>query len=299
MLKEKDYLKKYYLCDSRVLLTVVKSTDIVNKSASLHNLSPTTMAVLGRVLTMSAISSAKLKNEGSSVSSIIAGDGPCGRVVSVARYGGFVKGYIENPSVDLPLNSKNKLDVSGAVGKGKLRVISDYGFGKPYVGEIDLVSGEIAEDFTNYYAISLQQPCAIALGVLVGKDCKCTSAGGFLVEVMPDALNEDIVALESAVKGLGDISKILSELTIDEFVLKYFGHLLPQEYELMVPKFKCDCSKARMKKVVESLGEKEIDSILEDFGKLEICCDFCGVKRRFEKDELEFAKPVKKVSGSD
>lgn len=290
MLKEKDYLKKYYLCENRVLLTVVKSTDIVNKSAKLHNLTPTTMAVLGRVLTMSAISSSKLKNENSSVSAIVMGDGPCGRVVSVARFGGFVKGYIDNPCVDLMPNSLNKLDVSGAVGKGKLRVVSDYGFGNPYVGEVDLVTGEIAEDFTSYYAISLQQPCAIALGVLVGINGKCESAGGLLIEVLPDAIEDDVKALEDIVSKLSDISKILKDCSIDEFVNKYFGELEPIEYETIFPKFKCDCSKARMKRVVESLGEKEVDSIIEEFGKVEVCCDFCGVKRVFDKSELKFSK---------
>lgn len=287
---EKDYLKKYYLCNNRVLLSVIKSTDIVNKSAKLHNLTPTTMAVLGRVLTMSAIASSKLKNEGSSVSAIIMGDGPCGRVVSVARYGGYVKGYIDNPSVDLMPNSLNKLDVSGAVGKGKLRVVSDYGFGKPYVGEVDLVTGEIAEDFTSYYATSLQQPCAIALGVLVGINGKCESAGGLLIEVLPDALDDDIKALEEIVGKLADISRILKEITIDEFVKEYFGCLNPIEYETIYPKFKCDCSKSRMKKVVESLGEKEVDNIIAEFGKVEVCCDFCGVKRLFDKSELKFDK---------
>ncbi|MGN1227720.1 MAG: Hsp33 family molecular chaperone HslO [Christensenellales bacterium] len=287
---QKDYLKKYYLCDNRVLLTVVKSTDIVNKAYKLHNLTPTTMAVLGRVLTMSAISSSKLKNEKSSVTAVIMGDGPVGRVVSVARYGAFVKGYLDNPSVDLMPNSKNKLDVAGAVGKGKLRVIADYGFGNPYVGEVDLVTGEIAEDFTNYYAISLQQPCAIALGVLVGTNGKCESAGGFLVEVLPDATTDDIDKLEQKVSILGDISKILKELTIEEFVEKYFGDLNPIEYEQMEPKFKCDCSKTRMKKVISNLGEKEVDAIISEVGKLEVCCDFCGTKREFLKSELNFCK---------
>ncbi len=287
---EKDYLKKFYLCDNMVLLTVVKSTDIVNKSAKLHNLTPTTMAVLGRVLTMSAISASKLKNEGSSVSAVVMGDGPCGRVVSVARFGGFVKGHIDNPSVDLMPKKLNKLDVSGAVGKGKLRVISDYGFGNPYVGEVDLVTGEIAEDFTSYYAISLQQPCAIALGVLVGVNAKCESAGGLLIEVMPYATEDDVKLLEEIVAGLSDISRILKECTIDDFVKKYFNRLNPIEYETMHPKFKCDCSKARMKKVVESLGEKEVDEIIAEFGKVEVCCDFCGAKRSFDKSELKFSK---------
>ncbi|MBQ8749148.1 MAG: Hsp33 family molecular chaperone HslO [Clostridia bacterium] len=287
---QKDYLKKYYLCDNRVLLTVIKSTDIVNKAGKLHNLTPTTMAVLGRVLTMSAISSSKLKNEDSSVSAIVMGDGPVGRVVSVARYGALVKGYLDNPTVDLMPNSKNKLDVAGAVGKGKLRVIADYGFGNPYVGEVDLVSGEIAEDFTSYYATSLQQPCAIALGVLVGKNCKCESAGGLLIEVLPDALEDDIKILETKINDFADISKILKEMSIEEFVAQYFAELSPVEYETMEPKFKCDCSKSRMKKVLNNLGESEVDEILKEVGKLEICCDFCGAKREFQKSELKFKK---------
>lgn len=288
MLKEKDYLKKYYLCDNRVLLTCIKSTDIVKKATKVHNLTPTTMAVLGRMLTMSAISSSKLKNPKSSVTAIIAGNGPVGRVVTVARYGCFVKGYVDNPSIDLMPNSKNKLDVAGAVGQGKLRVIADYGFGNPYTGEIDLVSGEIAEDFTSYYAISLQQPSAIALGVLVDKNEQCVSAGGLLIEVMPDATEEDISRLENKVATLPDISKELHEQTIDEFVNLYFGDMEPKCYEEMQPKFKCDCSLARMRKVLANMGEKEVDNIIKDVGKIEICCDFCGAKRIIKKEDLKF-----------
>lgn len=285
-----DYLMKYYLCDNRILLTVVKTTNMVNKAGKLHGLTPTTMAVLGRAITMSSISSSKLKNEGSNITAIIMGDGPVGRVVTVARYGAFVKGYLDNPSVDLMPNSKGKLDVAKAVGKGKLRVISDLGFGYPYKGEVDLVSGEIAEDFATYYATSLQQPCAIALGVLVGKSGKCESAGGLLIEVLPDALDDDIKMLESKVGKLNDISRILKDVSIEDFVNSYFGDMTPVEYERIEPKFKCDCSNARMKKVIESLSEKEVDAILKEVGKLEICCDFCGKKRVFSKEELKLKK---------
>lgn len=283
---QKDYLKKYYLCENRVLLTVAKTTNIVNKADKLHCLTPTTMAVLGRMLTMSAISSSKLKNENSNITAILLGDGPVGRVVTVARNGGFIKGYIDNPNVDLMPNSKNKIDVSGAVGKGKLRVIADYGFNAPYSGEVDLVSGEIAEDFTHYYATSLQQPSAIALGVLVGVNGVCESAGGFLIEVLPDAREEDICNIEKIIEGLSDISKTLKDVSIEDFVDKYFSTLSPIEYETIYPELKCDCSKSKMKKVVKSLGNTEIEKIFDEIGKLEICCDFCGKKIQFNREEL-------------
>lgn len=283
---EKDVLKKWFLCDSRVLLTVAKTTNMVNKANKLHSLTPTTSAVLGRMLTMGALMGAKLKNKDDNITSTIVGDGPVGRVVCVAKYNGIVKGYLDNPSVDLMPNVKGKLDVAGAVGKGKLRVISDVGFGTPYLGEINLVSGEIAEDFANYYATSLQQPCAIALGVLVDKNCHTESAGGFLIEVMPDATEEDINILEEKTKTLSDLSKILKDITLDEFVDKYFGNLSPKCYDEIEPFFKCDCSKARVVKAIKLMKQSETEDLFKD-GEIEVVCDFCNKKRKIVKEDIE------------
>jgi len=282
----KDELTKWFLCDEKIMLTVVKSTNMVNKAVKTHSLTCTTGAVLGRAITMGAMMGAKLKNTKDNITAVIMGDGPVGRVVTVSRFGSVVKGYLEVPEVDLMPNDNGKIDVGGAVGKGKLRVISDYGFGKPYIGEINLVSGEIAEDFAMYYANSLQQPCAIGLGVLM-KDTKCTSAGGFLVEVMPDATEADIAEIEIVTNTLKDISNILKDIDTVEFVNKYFGHLMPKLYETIEPKFKCDCTNARVKKVVKSLSKEERETLYDENGKIEVVCDFCGKVRCVSKEEIE------------
>ena len=282
----KDELTKWFLCDEKILLTVIKSTNMVNKEVKTHGLTCTTGAVLGRAITMGAMMGAKLKNQKDNITAIIIGDGPVGRVVTVSKYGAVVKGYLEAPDVDLMPNDNGKIDVGGAVGKGKLRVISDYGFGKPYIGEVDLVSGEIAEDFAMYYANSLQQPCAIGLGVLM-KDTKCISAGGFLVEVMPDATEADIAEIEIVTNTLKDISSILKDIDTVTFVNKYFGHLMPKLYATIEPKFKCDCTSARVKRVIKSLPKEERATLYDEKGNIEVLCDFCGKVRCVNKGEIE------------
>ena len=282
----KDELTKWFLCNDRVVLTVAKTTNLVSKAIKVHGLTCTTGAVMGRALSMSAIMGAKLKNATDNVTAVISGDGPIGRVLTVARYGGLVKGYIDVPEVDLMPNEKGKIDVGGAVGKGRLRVISDYGFAQPYIGEIELVSGEIAEDFAMYYAKSLQQPCVIGLGVLM-KDTKCISSAGFLVEVMPDATEADIQEVEDITNKLSDISNIMKDITTIDFVNNYFGRLMPKLYENIEPKFKCDCSKTRVKNVIKSLTSQDKESLFDENGEIEVKCDFCNKIRIIKKEEIK------------
>lgn len=282
----KDELTKWFLCDDKIMLSVAKTTTLVNKAIKVHGLTCTTGAVLGRALTMSALMGAKLKNPSDNITAIITGDGPVGRIVTVARYGGVVKGYLDVPEVDLMPNDKGKIDVGGAVGKGKLRVISDYSLTKPYIGEVELVTGEIAEDFAMYYANSLQQPCAIGLGVLM-KDNKALSGAGFLVEVMPDAMDSDIEEIENVTKQLSDISTIMKDISTVDFVNQYFGHLMPKLYEQSEPKFKCDCSMARVKKVLKSLPAEDRESIYNENGEIEVKCDFCNKTRLVSREDIE------------
>lgn len=282
----KDELTKWFLCEDKIMLTVAKTTNMINKAVKTHSLTCTTGAVLGRAVTMSALMGAKLKNPTDNVTAIIMGDGPVGRIVTVARQGGMVKGYLDVPEVDLMPNAKGKIDVGGAVGKGKLRVICDYSMTKPYVGEVELVSGEIAEDFALYYANSLQQPCAIGLGVLM-KDTKCLSGAGFLVEVMPDATEDDIQEVERVTTQLSDISNLMKDVSSVDFVNKYFGHMMPKLYQQGEPKFKCDCSVARVKRVLKTLSKEDRESIYNENGEIEVKCDFCNKTRFIKREDIE------------
>lgn len=283
---KKDELKKCFLCENRVLLTVTKTTNLVNKAIEFHKLTPTTTAVLGRTLTMSTLMSAKLKNKDDNVTVIISGDGPVGKVVTVGKFGSKVKGFVGNPSLDLMPNEKGKLDVGGAVGKGKLKVMMDTGLEIPYIGEINLVSGEIAEDFASYYANSMQQPCVVALGVLV-KDNKCVSSGGVLIELMPDATEEDVVCIEQATTKLNDISRMLDGVSVEDFIMTNFGDLNPNIYETLQPKYTCDCSKTKVKRVIKSIKKDEREQLYDENGEIEVVCDFCHKKIVITRDDLK------------
>lgn len=281
-----DIVSKWFLCDNRVMLTIAKTDAIVNKAIKIHGLTVTTAAVLGRMLTMGTLMGVKLKSETNNITAVIEGDGDVGKVMFVAKNDGKIKGYIQNPAVDLMPKSNKKIDVGGAVGKGKLRVIMDVGMGAPYVGETSLVSGEIAEDFAKYYATSLQQPCAIALGVLMSPKNKCLSAGGILIEMMPDATEQDIVMMEEITQKLSDFSKILKELSPDEVVDRFFGKANPTKYEELNPEYKCNCSTMKMKKTLQSLKMDDIDDLFNKQEEVEVCCHFCGKKHKFKKEDI-------------
>lgn len=286
MIKEKDVVKKWFVCNQKAIITITKTTNLVNKAIKIHNLTPTTTAVLGRSLTMSVLMGTKLSTKKANITSIIAGNGPVGKVVCVAKENCEVKGYVENPNVDLYLNSQGKLDVSGAVGNnGKLRVIMDLGFGQPYSGEVDLVSGEIAEDFTEYYFTSLQQPSAIALGVLVSPKGKCESSAGFLIEVLPDADDETISTLESMIANVKDFSRLMKESTVDEFISEYFDNAEKMEYEIE-PKYVCKCSKSRLRKILKGMNRSDVEELFDEDGKIESKCDFCNKKHIITRDDF-------------
>jgi molecular chaperone Hsp33 len=284
----KDEVGRWFICDGRVLISVAKTTNLVNSVSKLHGLTPTTSATLGRALTMSAIMGSKLKNKTDNITSIFDGGGGAGKVVTVAKFGGSVKGFVDYPKFDCMPNEKGKIDVAKAVGKnGKLKVISDLGFGKPYEGEVNLVSGEIAEDYARYYAFSLQQPCAVGLGVLVSPKNIVLSAGGFLIEVMPNANEDDLKICENISSKLTDISRVLQTLSIREFIDKYCGELKPELIEIIEPKLKCDCSIIKVKKTLKAMGEKELYDILNKQGKIEVTCGFCGKVRTFNKCDID------------
>lgn len=276
--------------NGKVNVRCIDSTNIVEMARKIHDLSPTATAALGRLLTITSLLGKEMKGEKGTITTQVKGNGPIGNMTVVADNMGNVKGYVSNPHVDLPLNSENgKLNVKAAVGEeGMIYIIKDIGLKEPYVGMTPIVSGEIAEDFTNYFATSEQTPTVVALGVLVDKN-GVKAAGGYLLTLMPDAGEEEIVKIEEALKNADSISTMLSNgkelVEIAEMVTGDKNVMYFEDDE--IPEYKCNCSKEKMEKNLITLGKDEIQDIIEKDGKAELVCHFCNSKYLFDKEELE------------
>lgn len=284
----------------RVYLTI--STDIVEEARKIHDTTPLASAGLGRVLTGAGLMGLLLKNDSDKLTVLFKGDGPAKQILATATANGDVKGYIANPDVDLPLTKEGKLDVGGSLGIGELTVIKDLGLREPYVGTIALVDGEIADDLTAYYFISEQQNSAISLGVKVDVDYTIAAAGGMIIQMLPNAAEEAIDALEAMLEKLPPITTLVEEAVSenrgksDEGVLqammdRIFAEM-PEEYQVEMLEFKemrwhCDCSEERLEKVLMTIGEKDLTEIIEEDGQAELVCQFCCKKYHFDKEHLE------------
>ena len=284
----------------RVYLTI--STDLVEEARQIHDTTPLASAGLGRVLTGAGLMGLLLKNDSDKLTVLFKGDGPAKQILATATANGDVKGYIANPDVDLPLTKEEKLDVGGSLGIGELTVIKDLGLREPYVGTIALVDGEIADDLTAYYFISEQQSSAISLGVKVDVDYTIAAAGGMIIQMLPNAAEESIDALEAMLEKLPPITTLVEEAVSenhgksDEGVLqammdRIFAQM-PEEYQVETLEFKemrwhCDCSEERLEKVLMTIGEKDLTDIIEEDGQAELVCQFCCKKYHFDKEHLE------------
>jgi molecular chaperone Hsp33 len=229
------------------------------------------------------------KEEKGSITNQIKGDGPLGMLTAVGESNGNVKGYVANPKLDLPLNENNgKLDVGTAVGKhGMLYIIKDLGIGKPYVGMTPIVSGEIAEDFTNYFATSEQTPSVIALGVLVDKN-GIRSAGGYKLSLMPDATDEIISKIEEQVGKIDPVSKMLDEQkTLEEIAKEVTGDNNLKVLAEINPEYKCNCSREKCEKGLIAIGKEELQKIIDEEEKIEIACNFCDKKYEFTREDMK------------
>jgi len=272
----------------RVFCTV--TTELVNEAHKIHDTNPVATAALGRLLSGAVLmGAAGLKSETDTLTLQINGDGPLGRLVAVTDSELKVRGYVHNPYVDLPLNAKGKIDVGGGVGRGDLSVIRDLGLKEPYIGRIPLVSGEIAEDLTYYYAKSEQIPTAIALGVLVDTDNSVKAAGGFMIQLMPEATDDMAEKLENIIAGLPSVTEMIdSGMNAQDMAFRVTsGFSMLMENKTVTPKYECKCSRERMKRALISIGKDEISSIIEEQGEAEMCCQFCNKKYTFDKAELE------------
>lgn len=284
-----DILVRGQSTDGAIRVFVAVTKDLVNEAHRLHGTFPVATAALGRTLTIAAIMGQGLKNDTDSVTIQFRGDGPLGNMVAVTDNKSRVRGYVVNPYVDLPLNKKGKLDVGKAVGKGQLNVIYDLSLKEPYCGQVPIVTGEIAEDMTYYFAKSDQIPTAIGLGVLVGTDEKAEQAGGFMIQLMPEATEEIAGKIEDKMKTIPPITQMLSDGMTAQDILFY----LTDDFDMImqnqtaVPMYQCKCSQKRMRDAVISVGKEEIRKIIDEDGKCEVECQFCNNKYVFGKDELE------------
>lgn len=276
--------------DGSIRIFSAVTTDTVNEAHRIHNTSATASAALGRLLTAAAILGAQLKSESDSITLQINGDGALGTLIAVTDNSSKVRGYVENPSADLPLNRKGKLDVGGAVGRnGYLSVIRDLSLKEPYIGRTPLVTGEIAEDITYYFAKSEQIPTAIALGVLVDTDLSIKAAGGYMLQLMPEATDEDAQKLTDIINNLPSVTDMISNgMSAEDIafaVTDGFDMLL--ETNSPKPVYECKCSRDKMERALISLGKKELEDIIKEQGEAEMTCRFCDNIYKFDKLQLQ------------
>jgi molecular chaperone Hsp33 len=282
-----DYIVRATAEEGKVRAVAAVTTNLVKHAQEVHNLSPLASVALGRTLTASVLMSVFLKSPNNTQTIQIKGDGPLGGIVAVSDFEGNVRGYVHNPLVDLPLNSKGKFDVAGAIGKGYLNVIKDLGLKEPYIGYVDLISGEIAEDIAYYYVYSEQIPTSVALGVLASSDKIIENSGGFIIQLMPGAGEETISFIEEKLKNLPSVTSLLKEGKTPEDIL----NMIFSERNLKIGEkapcnYKCNCSRERMFRNIISLGQKEIMDILEEQNEIEAQCHFCDMKYQFSESEL-------------
>ena len=278
-----DAIYKTLIEDGYVSLTVIESTQIVNKAIKLHNLTPLTAAGLGRTMTASLFMASTLKNKRDKIYVTISGDGVGGHVVVSVDASLCVRGYIDNPSASLPLKENGKLDVKNLIGNGRITVVKSMGLKEPYTGSSKIISGEIAEDFAYYYTVSEQTPTAMALGVKVSKSGKCVGAGGVIMQVLPGCSLDKIERAENIIAKFGSVSSIIEEIGAEKLCKEYFGEYIFDKYE---PKYKCSCSKKYVDGVVVSLGKSEAEDIVNEQGKIEVICPYCNKKYAYFKEDL-------------
>ena len=269
--------------DGMVQAAAIYSRNLTERARQIHKTLPVATAALGRTLAGASMMGNALKGQGASLTLQIKGGGPLGTVLAVSDHEGNVRGYVTNPQVELPLRADGKLDVGGAVGhEGTLTVIKDLHMKEPYVGTIDLLGGEIAEDIAGYFVESEQIPTACGLGVLVDRDQSVKSAGGYLIQLLPGATEDTIVKVEGGIMAAGPVSALLEQVlrtVMSDFDLKIL--------ETQPVSYKCYCSRERVERALISLGRKELEDMLREQGGCQLSCQFCDTVYDFSKEDLE------------
>lgn len=285
----KDKLIRAIAKDGQVRILVATTTNMVNEGVKIHKCAPTAAAALGRMLTAGSLMGALLKSDKDVVTLKISGGGPVNGVTVTAYSNSHVKGYIGNPSADLPANNLGKLDVSGIIGKdGKLLVIRDMGLKEPYIGQVPIYTGEIGDDLAYYFTVSEQTPTAVGLGVLVDKDLSIKHAGGLIIQMMPgaDEMLADLITFR--LQDMGSITKFMSEGKNAEDILNFlFDDMGLKILDTIEPRYECDCSREKVERALISIGKKELEKICAEEKNEELKCHFCNKTYEFTHDEIE------------
>ena len=283
-----DYILRATAADGRIRAFAATSRNTVQKAREIHNTSPVVSAALGRLLTAAAIMGAMLKSPKDLITIQITGDGPISGIIATSDSSPNVKGYAVNPDIEMPLRADGKLNVGGAIGSGNLRIIKDIGLKEPYSGSIGLVSGEIAEDLTYYFAKSEQVPSSVGLGVLVDTDTSIKQSGGFIIQLMPDIDDETVDRLEKKLLTIPYITDMLNSGFTPEMMLnEILGDFGVEILDKLPMDYRCSCSKERVGQALISLGKKELSKIIEEDKKAEVTCHFCNKVYNFTEDELK------------
>ena len=289
-----DYVIRATAAEGQIRAFAATTRDLTETARQAHNTSPVATAALGRLMTAAVMMGYDMKGADDLLTIKIQGDGPIGGLVVTADSHGEVKGYAFNPGVMLPPNDKGKLDVGGALGVGVLSVIKDIGLKEPYVGQTILVSGEIAEDLTYYYATSEQTPSSVALGVLMNKDNTVRQAGGFIIQLMPFTSDEVIEKLENKIREIASVTEMLEQgMTPEQILEEILGDFGLEISDKIPAAFECDCSKERVSRAISTLSKKDLDSIINDGEAIEVKCQFCNKAYHFDVDELKEMRSAK------
>lgn len=283
-----DYIVRATACGGQIRAFAATTRSLVEQAREIHQTSPVCTAALGRLMTAGAMMGIMLKGEDDLMTMTIRGDGPMQGLTVTADARGRVKGFVYNPNVWNAPKYKGKLDVGNAIGRGTLTVVRDQAFGEPYSSQVELVSGEIAEDLTSYFVTSEQVPSSVGLGVLVNTDQSVEQAGGFIIQLMPGYTDETVNRLEENLKKIHSVTKLLEDGLSPEEILQTI--LADMDLELLdtVPtEFYCNCSRERVTKVLLSIGEKDLQEMIDEGKPVELACHFCGKKYSFSVDELK------------
>lgn len=283
-----DYIIRATAANERIRAFAATTRDLAERARAIHNTSPVATAALGRLLTGAAMMGITMKGDADLMTILVKGDGPIGGITVTADSHGRVKGYAENPNVLIHANARGKLDVGGAVGKGTLTVIRDLGLKEPYVGSVQLATGEIGDDLTYYYSASEQTPAAVGLGVLLSRDNVVEQAGGFMIQLMPDTPEEVIDMLEANITGVSSVTEMLKDGMTPEIILRQLLAGLDVEIlDRCEPAYFCNCSRDRMARALISLGREELGKLIAEGEPVELVCQFCRSAYTFSVEDLK------------
>ena len=282
-----DYLVRATAADEKVRAFAIRSTEMAATARETHKTLPVVTAALGRLLSAGAMMGSMMKGENDKLTLQMKGDGPIGMMTVTADSHGNIKGFPANPAVDIPRKYAGKLDVGAAVGKGILTVIMDLGLREPYNGQVEIQTGEIGDDLAYYFTVSEQTPSAVGLGVMVDTDSTVKHSGGFIIQLMPDADEETVAAIESKVNGAPSVTSMMEDGMSPEDILEYYlGDLDLKINETEPVRFYCDCSKEKVARALATISRKDLEEIINDGEEIEVKCYFCNSAYKFGIDEL-------------